>query len=306
MSVLLPQCSNILGKILATAMLLSVATVTPAQEPAPRTNITAPPPALHLDPFYARYLDAAGIPIVSSPKVPDEALLKAHDIVVAMLSFRPDLARTLVARGQRVAVMAPDEGTVDIPEQRDWKKPAPGDPRLTVCEAKHYDERIGRLTDRDYWNGRARGMAGVLTSGTVENLLGWTSSRYYGENIFVHEFSHNILDAIQLSDPALYARVATAYQHALRKGLWKGEYTAVNIDEYWAEGTQFWFNSNKVATFDGRVVLSDADLKRYDPALYKVLGAAYGANHRLDADAFYLSAARVPPGPLPKFTAEVC
>lgn len=277
--------------------------VSPSAEPP---VITVPPAVLALDPFYVRYLDADGIPIISSAKVPDDALLKARDIVVAMLAARPDLNRALIVRGQRVAVMAADEGTVDIPEQRGWKKPPRDDPRLTFCEAKHYDERIGRLSDRDYWNGRARGMAGILTTGTVENLLGWKSSRYYGENIFVHEFSHNILDAIRAADPVLYARVEAAYAAALKQGLWKGEYTAVNVDEYWAEGTQFWFNSNKVATFDGRVVLSDADLAAYDPALNKVLAAAYGTNHHLTADSFYLSAARVPPGPLPKFTAEIC
>lgn len=202
--------------------------------------------------------------------------------------------------------MAEDEGTVDIPEQRDWKKPARDDPRLTFCEAKHYDDRIGRLTDAQYWNARARGMSGVLTTGTVENLLGWKSSRYYGENIFVHEFGHDVLNAIQAADPKLYAAVGKAYAHALRKGLWKGEYASVTIDEYWAVGTQFWFNSNKVAIFDKRVVLSDQDMKRYDPDLYRVLASAYGDTHHLVADAFYLSEARVPPGPLPKFTAEVC
>ncbi|MFC3579322.1 glycoside hydrolase [Sphingomonas hylomeconis] len=271
--------------------------------PAP---VTAPPPALNLDPFYTRYLEAAGIPIVSSARVPDEALRRAQAIVVAMLAHRPELARALVARGQRVAVMAPDEGTVDLPEQRDWKKPTRDDPRLTVCEAKHYEARIGRLSDRDYWNARARGMGGVLTSGATENLLGSRSSRYYGENIFVHEFSHSILNAIEAADPKLFARVRAAYDHALGKGMWKGEYAAVSIDEYWAEGTQFWFNTNKVTTFDRRVILSDRDLRRYDPRLYRVLAATYGKDHRLAADAFYMSPARVPPGPLPKFTAEVC
>lgn len=291
--------------VLAAALLMAGPATAPAQQVQPAV-ITVPPAALQLDPFYTQYLDAAGIPIVSSPKVPAEALLKAQEIVVAMLGHRPDLARALVARGQRVAVMAPDEGTVDLPEQRDWKKPALGDPRLTLCETKHYDERIGRLSDADYWNGRARGMGGLLTSGATENLLGWKSSRYYGENIFVHEFSHNILNAIEIADPRLYARVDAAYASALKRGLWKGEYTAVSIDEYWAEGTQFWFNSNRVATFGGQVVLSDQDLRRYDPALYRLLGAAYGTEHRLAADAFYMSAARVPPGPLPKFTAEQC
>ena len=104
-----------------------------------------------------------------------------------------------------IAIMAEDESTLDLPEQRDWKKPARDDSRLTRCERKHYEERIGRLTDRDYWNARARGMSGSLTSGSVEDLLGQRNSRYYGQTIFLHEFSHDLLQAIRAVDPHLYA-----------------------------------------------------------------------------------------------------
>jgi hypothetical protein len=47
-------------------------------------NVTDLPPALHLDPVYRKYADALGIPIVSSDKVPDAALLVARDIVIHM------------------------------------------------------------------------------------------------------------------------------------------------------------------------------------------------------------------------------
>ncbi|MDQ2878279.1 MAG: glycoside hydrolase [Pseudomonadota bacterium] len=268
--------------------------------------ITAPPPALHADPFYVKYLDAAGIPVLASAKVPDHALIVARAIVVGMLAPRPDLAAALVAQGQRVAIMAPDEGTTDLPEQRDWKKPARSDPRLTYCERKHYDERIGRLTDAQYWNARARGMSGPLTSGATEDLLGLRSSRYYGETIFLHEFSHDVLSAIHAVDPRLYAGVERAYAAASRAGRWKRDYAATSIDEYWAEGSQFWFDSNRIAIFDGRRILSDADLAAYDPPLYAALGKAYGTSHHVEGDPFYLSAARVPPGPLPANTAEAC
>ena len=267
--------------------------------------VTAPPAGI-ADPFYARYVDADGIPILSSARVPDRALLAARAIVEGMLAYRPDLARTLVAWHFRVAVMAQNEGTTDLPEQRNWKKPARDDPRLTFCERKHYDERIGRLSDRAYWNARARGMAGRLTSGAVEDLLGERASRYYGETIFLHEFSHDVLDAIQAADPRLYTEVGRAYAAALKAGRWKREYASISIGEYWAEGSQFWFNSNRIAIFDGRRILSDADLKAYDPALYAALGKAYGPTHHIAADPFYLSDARVPPGPLPANTAEVC
>ena len=292
-----------MGSIGLRLLLISaLGTLTASAEPP----VATPPAALAADPFYAKYVDADGIPVLSSAKVPDRALLSAKAIVEGLLAHRPDLARVLVAWKFRVAVMAEDESTLDLPEQRDWKKPTRDDNRLTRCERKHYDERIGRLTDRDYWNARARGMSGALTSGSVEDLLGQRNSRYYGQTIFLHEFSHNLLWAIRAVDPHLYAEVKRAYAAALRAGRWKGEYASTTIDEYWAVGSQFWFNSGRVVIFNNRRILNDGDLKAYDPALYAVLAKAYGTNHHIDADPFYMSEARVPPGPLPANTAEEC
>lgn len=263
-------------------------------------------PQASVDPFYTQRLDAGGIPVLASARTSDEALLTARDIVAEMLAARPDLKDWLVAQGYRVAVMAPDETTTDLPEQRGWTKPTRHDPRLTRCERKHYDERIGRLTDRQYWDRRARGMGGPLTSAAAENLLAGPGDRYHGQNIFVHEFSHGILTAIRAVDPALFTQVRNAYVDALKAGKWKGEYASTTIDEYWAVGTQFWFNSGRIAKFDTVQVLNDPDLARYDPPLAAALRAAYGERHRLTADRFWMSPDRVPPGPLPKFTAEVC
>jgi hypothetical protein len=257
-------------------------------------------------PFYAQRLDAAGLPVVASARAPVEALQAARAIVTDMLAHRPDLARWLAAAGYRVAVMAPDETTTDLPEQAHWTRPAPDDPRLTRCERKHYATRIGAMTDRQYWNARARGMSGPLTSAGAENILALPGDRYRGENILVHEFAHDVLHAIRAVDAPLYARVEQAYADALRHGRWRGEYASTTIDEYWAVGTQFHFNSARIALFDKVRVLSHRDLARYDPALAKVLRAAYGSRHRLAGDRWWNSSARVPPGPLPKFTAEVC
>lgn len=274
-----------------------------AGKPAP---VGPPPAALKLDPFYVKSTDADGIPISSSAAVPDEALRVARRMMVAMLARRPDISRELVRAGQRVMIMGVDEQTLDVPEQRDWKKPTIDDPRLTRCERKLYDERIGRLTDREYWGKRARGMGGLLTSAATENLLAIPGTKYYGETILVHEFSHAILYAVEAIDPALYARVEAAYAAAKDQGLWTGEYGATTVQEYWAEGTQFWFNSNKLAVVDGTRILSDKDLARHDPALAAVLRAVYGERHRLPGDPFYKHPARVPPGPLPTSTAEMC
>ena len=259
-----------------------------------------------LDSFYAQRREAAGIAVIGSAKVQPKALERAAGLIRQMLAHRPDLARWLAANGYRVAIMAESEATTDLPEQAHWTRPDRSDPRLTRCERKHYDERIGAMTDREYWNARARGMAGPLTSGAAEDVLGLRSSRYYGETILVHEFSHDVLTAIRAVDARLSREIDAAYASALKSGRWKDEYASTSVDEYWAEGTQFWFNSNKLAAFNGRRILNHEDLADYDPALYAALGKAYGDTHHLAGDPFWMSPARVPPGPIPENTAEVC
>lgn len=272
---------------------------------ARRPVVAAPPTRYATDPFYARYVDAGGIPILSSARTPPRALLLAREIVLSMLAGRPDVAAELRRQGARIAIMAADEGTLDIPEQRGWRKPAADDPRLTRCERKHYAQRIGRLTDREYWNARARGMGGVLTTAAAENLLAGPGDRYHGSNNLVHEFSHAILRAVATVDPALHARVRAAYAKAMARNLWAGEYASTTFEEYWAVGTQFWFNTAPVATFGHVRVLSDADLRAYDSGLHAVLAQVY-RGHRAAGDLFHDHPDRVPPGPLPKSTAEVC
>lgn len=269
-------------------------------------GVGRPPPALGAPAFYTRHVSAAGIAILSSDRVSPKALVVARSMAVQMLSARPDLAQWLAANDYRIAIIAQDEALLDLPENRDWKKPTRDDPRLTRCEIKHYDTRIGALTDRAYWDARARGIGGRRMAAAEEDVLGKPGSRYYGETIFVHELAHNVLYAIEAVDQPLYREVEAAYANALETGLWRDEYTVTTIQEYWAEGTQFWFNSNRLQVFDGRRILNAADLAQYDPALYAALGKAYGTNHRLAGDPFHLSPSRVPPGAPPQNTAEVC
>ena len=255
---------------------------------------------------YTQQVEAAGIPIFASRRVAPEAMEAARSLVADMLAHRPDLGAVLAREGYRVAILAEEEAITDLPENAHWTRPTRDDPRLTRCERIHYDTRIGALTDREYWNARARGIGGRNMVGSEEDLLGLRTSRYYGETIFVHEFAHNVLYAIQQADPALYAEVEAAYAAALAEALWKDEYASTTVQEYWAEGTQFWFNSNRLAVFGGRRMLNSADLEAYDPRLAAVLAKAYGNRHRLAADPFHLHPARVPPGPIPENTAEVC
>jgi hypothetical protein len=242
--------------------------------------IGEPPAALGLDGFYRKHTDALGIAVVSSEKAPDAALLVARDIVIHMLAKRPDLREQMVKKHMRVIVMAQSESTTDLPEQRDWKKPARDDRRLTMAERERYDDLIGKLTDKQYWDRRARGMGGNPTSCAEENLLGYPGTRYFGENILVHEFAHGIMDiGIRGVDRALYDDIRAAYKEAMAKGLWKGHYASTTPNEYWAEGTQTWFWSNYEHTDGDQRIQSPEDLERYDPRLYELLGRVYGDHH---------------------------
>jgi hypothetical protein len=247
------------------------------------------PPELGYDlTFYKKYVDAHGIPIISSDKVPDRALLVARDIVVDKLANRPDIRREMIAKKYRVGIMAVTEMTTDIPEQRNRKKPAKDDPRLTRGERENYDKPggIGSQTDKEYWDRRARGLGGVYTTGAEENVLGYPGTRYYGEHILVHEWSHGIMSAIRTADPPLYAEIQAAYKEAMTRGQYKGHYAETTANEYWAEGTQWWFWSN-YEWFDGdKRLQTPDDLKAYDPTLYELLGRVY-MSHHIPADVYY-------------------
>ncbi len=235
--------------------LLAMAAILPLLQEA----VSAPPASLGLDPFYRKFLDAGGIPIVGSDKVPDAALVEAKGIVVAMTSARPDVLRAMIERKTRVAIMATTEVTTDIPEHRDLNAAFP-------------------KTD---WNRRCRGVGATpvrpACSGAEENLLQLPGDRYKGESILIHEFGHTML--VMGLGPEFRKDVETAYKAAAAKGLFKNTYAATNADEYWAEGVQDWFDSNLTSTPPNGIhneVGTRAQLKAYDPALAALLEKIYG------------------------------
>jgi hypothetical protein len=66
-----------------------------------KANIGPVPASLDVSPFYTKYADALGIPVLASEKTPDDALLVARDIVNTMLAARPDLRKAMIARRAR-------------------------------------------------------------------------------------------------------------------------------------------------------------------------------------------------------------
>lgn len=219
-------------------------------------QVTAPPPSMSLPPFYEKYLDADGYPIVASAKVNDYALQEAAYLINLMLAKRPDVRAAMIRSGSRMCIIAHNEFTTDLPE---W----------------------AHMKPRDFWDARARGMGGSqrdpLCSCGEENLLAYSGDPYKAENILIHEFAHNIhLRGMVNVDPSFDTRVKAAYDAAMKSGLWKGKYGSVNHHEYFAEGVQSWFDDNRENDHDHNHVNTRAELLEYDPGLAALCREVFG------------------------------
>jgi hypothetical protein len=210
------------------------------------------------------------MPVLASERVSDFALLEARFLIEQMIGHRPDVLAAIARNRVRFAVMAPRELTTDIPEHSD-------------------------LTPKEHWDKRARGLGATEARPAVscgeENLLGYRGDPYAVENILIHEFAHVIHErGMNSVDSTFDRRLRAAYDAAKRAGLWKGTYAGSNPMEYWAEGVQSWFDTNRENDSEHNHVNTRAELKPYDAGLAALLNEVFG-----DRDWRYvLPAKRVP------------
>jgi hypothetical protein len=240
-------------------VIVAFAAAAGAVGPPPAPRVTPVPEAvrkaLKLDPFYQKYTDYRGLPVLSSRKVSDAALLEARHLIGRMLSGRDDVLKAMVKARVRFVVMAPTEMTTDVPEQRNMKP-------------------------KDYWDRRARGLGGRVTSCGEENLLNLPGDRYRRENILIHELAHAVHNSgLRAVDRKFDGRLNAAYRRAKDAGLWKGTYAMTNAGEYWAEGVQSYFDCNAPAdrgVHNG--VRTREQLAKHDPELFKLIDEAFRKN----------------------------
>jgi alpha-glucosidase len=251
-------CAVLAGALAFLLALANLPDATAAQNPAPKGDdkryepkVTEIPEAIikkyDLDTkFYKKHLDYKGFSILSSARVSDEALYEARYLMDCMLCEREDIVKALIKRGVRFMVMSPREMTTDVPEQSHW--------------------------DKAYWDKRARGMGGKLSSCGEENLLNLKGDRYKQENILIHEFNHAIhQQGLKEVDPTFEGRLKAVYKKAMDTGLWKGTYSATNPAEYWAEGVQAYFDTMRPAYGAN----TREKLEKYDVDLYKLVDEVY-------------------------------
>jgi Mlc titration factor MtfA (ptsG expression regulator) len=219
-------------------------------------EIERPPETMNLKPFYGKYFDAEGYPVLSSPKVNDYALKEAGYLINMMLAKRPDVKRALVEGGSRMVVIGYNEFTTDVPE-------------------------YSRMTPKDFWDARARGLGGSATDPVVscaeENVLSFPGDPYAAESIVIHEFSHSIhIRGVNKVDATFDKRLRAAYDWAMKAGLWKGKYASTNHAEYFAEGVQSWFDNNRENDSSHNHVNTRTELLEYDPGLAALCREVFG------------------------------
>ncbi|RKU19854.1 hypothetical protein C6500_10035 [Candidatus Poribacteria bacterium] len=210
----------------------------------------------NLDSFYKQWIDVEGLPVVASTKVNPYAVKEAAWLIRQMIGHRRDVLQALAQNNVRFVVMAYNELTTQIPEHSD-------------------------LQPDYYWDRRARGLGSTPARPAVscgeENLLNYQGDPYSTENILVHEFAHAIHQmGLNTVDPSFDDRLQATFDAAVEKGLWKDTYAITNKAEYWAEGTQSWFDTNRANDDQHNHVDTRDKLKAYDPALATLLTEIFG------------------------------
>ena len=204
--------------------------------------------------FYQKYTEAYGIPVVSSSRVPDDALKRACYVLRFMMADHSGIRNSFYQRYGRVGIMATTEYTTDIPEHS-WLDPV-------------------------FWNARARGLGATerwpISTGAEENVLCYTKDAYANEDIFLHEFAHGIhLLGAKFAITGWNERLKYWYNIRKTEGtLWANTYAMSTAKEYFAEGVQSFFNVNSYANPANGVhnnINTRDKLRQYDPELFALI-----------------------------------
>ncbi|EFN55802.1 hypothetical protein CHLNCDRAFT_145288 [Chlorella variabilis] len=223
------------------------------------------PPLVEVsDPRWGTYRqrgEALGIPILAFDCVCQEAVETAAHIVLSMLADADgSIVESMVEAGAEVAIIGCNQVTTDLPMYRHL--------RGVDCENGGGD-----------YDKATRGLGGnpgnPVTSCGEENLLMLPEDRYRYENILIHEFGHAVMD-LGLHDKPLQESIVDAYQAAHASGRYDLScYMMENESEYWAEGTQAWFDAT-VREDVTSGVNTRHKLQERDPKLAELMTLVYG------------------------------
>ena len=194
-----------------------------------------PPPHLNADPYYRKYLDARGIPILAPESVADEELRRAQATLFGMVADRPHLLDVLASQNTRVLLYDQDKGGLSqLPEFA------------------------------DYSDSKFAGVWGETSYGGAVAAPAMTT--YHCNETLIHEIAHALDYAIRIHEwetnrePEFKQARNQAYLSAMNAGLWAG-YESTLSHEYWAEMVVHWLRPDLFRTQFGLSDLSEYDGK---------------------------------------------
>ncbi len=195
-----------------------------------------PPPHLNADPYYQKYLDAGGIPILAPESVPNEELRRAQATLFSMVTDRPDLLDVLASQNTRILLYDRDKGGLSqLPEFADYS-----------------DSKFAGV-----WGETSYGQAVVAPAMTT----------YHCNETLIHEIAHALDYAIRVQEweanrePRFKQARNQTYLRAMEAGLWAGRYESTVSQEYWAEMVVHWLRPDMFRTQFGLSDLSEYDSK---------------------------------------------
>ena len=224
-------------------------TLPSAHTPTPATSrqVSSPPQSLNVHSYYRKYLDAGGIPVLSSLDVSDEELYQARDTLLAMLSDRPDILKTAAEIDYRI-VIYPDSF-----------------------------EKGGRITDLPEFENS--GLAETSRGAAGKTPYGWAAgapeTARHCNHVLIHELAHLVEDALRLQPGSeeFLTRLEGAYRTAILRGRWDDTYASTDLLEYWAEAVRTWFTPSEFAGWLGSGYQKLAD---YDPIAAALVEDVFG------------------------------
>lgn len=207
----------------------------------------APGEPRRLSSEYTQRIEVLGILVVGNERVDPAAFDVARETIEKMFANN-DLAGSLAELGAYIVIASADQGVLDIPEFR----------CLAQESVRNWDHICGVADHADF----------PIATVNELDLLGDRRGTCRGLNILFHEIGHLVQNfAISHAD---YIEIRILFQSAIDSGKYRGEYASTNPREYFAEGTQAYFDANSV---DGR---RDREwLQGYDPDLFAMLQDIY-------------------------------
>lgn len=208
----------------------------------------------------------AGLAVRCFDCVEDRVVRLAEYVAGRMLEGLEEGSRErLRGVGAELAIIGRSQVTTDMPPHAALK-----------------NRRGGRDLD-----GTTRGLGGTpscpVTSFGEENVTREGDKRYPQESILVHELAHTVMTCAMTEAQrdrvrSLYRAARThAEEHPGPDAYNPAAYDMVNEDEYWAEGTQAWFDATVRRDATSGITTRE-ELLRRDPELAALMKEVFGAN----------------------------